>query len=106
MLVSGLVKPRAKSATMQRHAVGDIIQAEQHGPGRTCLSRRLASHPGHGNTLHVKKRHRNQRGERDQAVQFMNEALAAEPTNPAFHHNLGLVYVDLEIFDEAEQLLS
>src|SRR3974390_2225861 len=57
--------------------------------------------PNHGNALHLLGRIAIERGNRDEGISLMTRAIAAEPNNPAFRHNLGLAYAMADKLQDA-----
>jgi tetratricopeptide (TPR) repeat protein len=74
---------------IQLHQSGKIAEAE------TIYRRILDTEPQNPAALHMLGVAIGQRGDRQQATQFIARAIAAQPTVPEFHINLALLYLEL-----------
>lgn len=71
---------------VQCHLSGKLAEAE------AIYWKIVEADPQHADALHLLGVIASQQGKHDRAVQFMEKALQLQPSNPAFHSNLGEAY--------------
>jgi Flp pilus assembly protein TadD len=77
----------AITAALEHQRGGDLVRAEQ------AYRHILQTDPGRAEALHGLAELAYRRGDYGQAIAWLRQAVAGQPTNPLLHSNLGAAYL-------------
>ena len=85
------------AAAQAHHHAGRLSEAQ------TLYEEILRSDPRHADALHLLGTVMAQRGQPEQAIPFLHEAIKLRPDSAPYHNNRGVIYQDLSQFDRAKE---